>query len=207
MILSDKEITELADNQHMVFPFTPCQVRKVDGEKVVSYGVSSYGYDIRCGRTFDVFQRVERVTVWGKIKAFFKRLFGISSEEYVIDPLNFKAEHIRRVVGDFVDIPANGFVLTSSYEYINMPEDVTGLVLGKSTYARCGIDNLATPLEAGWCGNITLEFSNNTKCPVRMYAMQGVAQVLFFRGNPCLVSYANRGGKYQGQTGITYPKG
>lgn len=202
MILSDKEITELADNQHMVFPFTPCQVRKVDGEKVVSYGVSSYGYDIRCGRTFDVFLRKEK-TLWEKIKSF----FGASDDEYVIDPLHFKADHIKRVVGDWVDIPPNGFVLTSSKEYIRMPRNVTGLVLGKSTYARCGIDNLATPLEAGWCGNITLEFSNNTKCPVRMYAMQGVAQVLFFRGNPCLVSYADRGGKYQGQTGITYQKG
>lgn len=185
-ILSDWDIGYLAKYKEMISPFVDHQVRTQCDRKIVSYGVGSYGYDIRCVNVFDVF---------------------VHTPEHLIDPLAFNPRHIMRKKGSYVDIPPNGFVLTSSLEYFKMPKDVTGIVLGKSTYARCGVDNLATPLEAGWCGNITLEFSNNTPCPIRMYANQGVAQVLFFRGTPCITTYADRGGKYQGQTGITYPRG
>lgn len=192
-ILSDRDIGHLAEHEGMISPFVDHQVRTQGDRKIVSYGVGSYGYDIRCGNVFDVFTRAGRT--------------GPGDNPYIVDPLNFETRHIMRKVGDYVLIPPNGFVLTSSLEYIKMPKDVTGIVLGKSTYARCGVDNLATPLEAGWCGNITLEFSNNTPCPIKMYANQGVAQVLFFKGTPCITTYADRGGKYQNQTGITYPRG
>jgi dCTP deaminase len=156
-------------------------------QKVVSYGLSSYGYDVRLTRKFKIFTNVNNT---------------------VIDPLDFDENAFVDFEGDVCIIPPNSFVLAASEEYFNMPADVTGLVLGKSTLARCGCSCLATPLEAGWSGQVTLEFANTTPLPMKLYAGQGAAQVLFFQGSmPAEVSYATRSGKYQGQTGITLPKG
>ncbi len=184
-ILSDREIEFYAMNRDMIDPYAPELISHRD-EKIVSFGQSSYGYDIRCADEFMIFSRKENM---------------------LIDPKNLDDSFITYKKGTYVDIPPNSFILTRSVEYIKMPPNVTGIVLGKSTYARCGIDNLATPLEAGWEGHITLEFSNNTPNKVRMYANEGVAQVLFFEGNTqCRTTYADRSGKYQGQRGITLAK-
>lgn len=147
-------------------------------KKVISYGLSSYGYDLRLDRKFKVFTNVNT---------------GI------IDPKEFDDKSFVDQEGDYVIIPPNSFILGSSMEKINMPDDVTGVVLGKSTYARTGINCIATPLEAGWSGYVTLEFANSTPLPVKMYAGEGCCQVLFFRGNSCMTTYADRMGKYQDQ--------
>ena len=155
-------------------------------EKIISYGTSSYGYDVRIANEFKIFTNVNTT---------------------VLDPKNFNDGSFVDFVGDVCIIPPNSFVLARTLEYFHMPRDVTGLVLGKSTYARLGISCLATPIEAGWCGEIVLEFANTTPLPVKLYANEGAAQLLFFKGDKqCSVSYADRGGKYQNQTGITTAK-
>lgn len=186
-ILSDKEIRELCENvdSPMISPYTSV----LESKGKISHGPSSYGYDFRLGRDFKIFHNLNN-----------------KHNGSVIDPKRFDPRYCMDVKDvDFVIIPPNSFVLACSLETVHMPDDVTGIVLGKSTYARCGIDTLCTPLEAGWKGQITLEFSNNTPMPVKMYAEEGAVQVLFFRGNKCDTTYAMRSGKYQNQTGVTLP--
>lgn len=157
-----------------------------NASKVISYGLSSMGYDLRIDRKFKIFTNVNST---------------------VIDPKNFSEKNFVDFEGDICIIPPNSFVLAVSLEYLVMPDDVAGVVLGKSTYARCGVDCLATPLEPGWEGHVTLEFANTTPLPAVLYAGEGACQVIFHKGD-CRpdITYSDRGGKYQGQTGITLPK-
>ena len=185
-IKSDRWIRRMADTRGMIEPFEPGQVRAVDGRKIVSYGTSSYGYDVRCASEFKIFTNINST---------------------IVDPKNFD-------VGSFVDfdgpvciIPPNSFALARTVEYFRIPRNVMVICLGKSTYARCGIIVNVTPLEPEWEGHVTLEFSNTTPLPARIYANEGVAQFLFLQGNePCEVTYADRAGKYMGQRGVTLPK-
>ena len=184
-VLADKEIAELAQ-QGMIDNFVPELTRVVDGNKVISFGLSSYGYDVRCSNEFKVFTNVNST---------------------VIDPKNFDSGCFVDVVADKVVIPPNSFVLARTIEYFRMPRNVIAECLGKSTYARTGINVLVTPIEPGWEGHITLEFANTTPLPAVLYANEGCAQLIFHRGSvECATSYADRGGKYQGQTGVTLPK-
>jgi dCTP deaminase len=181
-IKPDVWIEKMAREHGMIEPFETGLVR----EGVISYGLSSYGYDIRVAAEFKIF-------------------YNINST--VVDPKNFDADSFVEFEGQVCTIPPNSFALARSIEYIRMPRNVTGVVLGKSTYARCGIVTNFTPLEAGWEGHITIEISNTTPLPARIYANEGIAQILFFASEePCRVSYADRKGKYQGQRGITLPK-
>lgn len=184
-IKSDKWIKEMAA-QGMIKPFADKQVRAREGGAVISYGVSSYGYDVRCAPEFRVFTNLNST---------------------VVDPKNFDAESFVSVDGESCVIPPNSFALSRSLEYFTIPRDVLVVCLGKSTYARCGIIVNVTPLEPEWQGHITLEFSNTTPLPAKIYANEGVAQLLFLQSDePCENSYKDRAGKYQGQTGIVPPK-
>ena len=181
-ILSDRWIREQAQENNMIEPFVEAQRR----EGNISYGLSSYGYDARCAPEFKIFTNVD-------------------SE--IVDPKKFSPKSFVERSGDICIIPPNSFALARTVEYFRVPEDVLVVCLGKSTYARCGIIVNVTPLEPGWEGHVTLEFSNTTPLPAKIYANEGVCQFLFFKGNePCEVSYKDRAGKYQGQTGITLPK-
>jgi len=185
-ILSDKWITKMAQEHRMIEPFSPTQVREVNGKKIVSYGTSSYGYDVRCAPEFKVFTNINSA---------------------IVDPKNFTNDSFVDVNSDVCIIPPNSFALARTVEYFRIPRDVLVVCLGKSTYARCGIIVNVTPLEPEWEGQVTLEFSNTTNLPAKIYANEGVAQMLFLLGNePCQVSYKDRGGKYQGQMGVTLPK-
>ena len=184
-IKSDRWIIEQA-RKGMIEPFEEQQVRGEEGERVISYGTSSYGYDVRCGSQFKVFTNIHSATV---------------------DPKAFDEQSFVDVEGDYCVIPPNSFALASTVEYFRIPEDVLTICLGKSTYARCGIIVNVTPLEPEWEGHVTLEFSNTTTLPAKIYANEGVAQMLFFQSDErCLVSYKDRGGKYQGQRGVTLPR-
>lgn len=183
-IKPDKWIKEMAEKHDMISPF----VKNQRGEGVISYGLSSYGYDIRITDRFKVFTPTYVPTM------------------PVVDPKAFDERAFQDVTGDVCIIPPNSFVLGQSVEYIKMPKNVTGIVLCKSTYIRCGVLIPTTVLEAGWEGEITLEIANVTPLPARIYANEGIAQVLFFEGEPCMVDYAARGGKYQHQRGITPAK-
>lgn len=181
-IKSDRWIRETSLAQQMISPFEEKQV--ATGR--ISYGLSSYGYDIRVGNRFKIFTNVN---------------------SSVVDPKNFDARSFVDFEGEVAIIPPNSFALASSVEYMKIPRDVLCVCVGKSTYARCGIITNVTPLEPGWEGHITLEISNTTTLPAKIYAGEGLVQVLFFQGDePCETSYADRAGKYQGQTGITIPK-
>ena len=185
-IKSDNWIRRMAEQQRMIEPFEPRQVKEVNGRKVVSYGTSSYGYDIRCSREFKIFTNINST---------------------IVDPKNFDEKSFVDFVGDICIIPPNSFALARTVEYFRIPRDVLVVCLGKSTYARCGIIVNVTPLEPEWEGHVTLEFSNTTPLPAKIYANEGVAQVLFFESDePCETSYKDRGGKYQGQRGVTVPK-
>jgi len=185
-IKSDNWIRRMAEQQRMIEPFEPVQVKEVDGRKVVSYGTSSYGYDIRCSREFKIFTNINST---------------------IVDPKDFDEKSFVDFVGDICIIPPNSFALARTVEYFRIPRDVLVVCLGKSTYARCGIIVNVTPLEPEWEGHVTLEFSNTTPLPAKIYANEGVAQVLFFESDePCETSYKDRGGKYQGQRGVTVPK-
>lgn len=203
-ILSDRQIYDLCigEGNHMITPFVDGQVRMRPeitamsmgpdgfepmgyGEKVISYGLSSYGYDVRCADEFKVFTNINST---------------------VVDPKAFDSQCFVDFKGDACIIPPNSFALARTVEYFRVPRDVIVVCLGKSTYARCGIVVNVTPLEPGWEGHVTLEFSNTTPLPAKIYANEGVAQMLFFRGEPCSISYADRNGKYQGQTGVVPPK-
>ncbi|PIE41826.1 MAG: dCTP deaminase [Gammaproteobacteria bacterium] len=186
-IKSDRWIRRMAEEHSMIEPFEPGQVRAAqDGSRIVSYGTSSYGYDVRCAREFKVFTNIHSST---------------------IDPKNFDESSFVDIVGDVCVIPPNSFALARTVEYFRIPRDVLTVCLGKSTYARCGIIVNVTPLEPEWEGHVTLEFSNTTNLPAKIYANEGVAQMLFFQSDEvCETSYKDRGGKYQGQTGVTLPK-
>ena len=153
---------------------------------LISYGTSSYGYDVRCAPEFKVFTNINST---------------------IVDPKNFDESTFVNVVSDVCIIPPNSFALARTIEYFRIPRDVLVVCLGKSTYARCGIIVNVTPLEPEWEGHVTLEFSNTTPLPAKIYANEGVAQMLFFGADDvCRTSYRDRNGKYQGQTGITLPK-
>ncbi len=176
----------MALEEDMIAPFEASQVSQVEGRRVISYGVSSYGYDVRCSRGFKVFTNIFSATV---------------------DPKAFDERSFVDVEGDVCVIPPNAFALASTIEYFRIPRDVLTLCVGKSTYARCGIIVNVTPLEPEWHGHVTLEFSNTTNLPAKIYAGEGVAQMLFFQADePCEESYKDRKGKYQGQRGVTLPR-
>lgn len=185
-ILSDKEIVERCIAQDMIYPWAESQTRKHGDTPVISYGVSSYGYDVRCSDEFKVFTNINST---------------------IVDPKNFDENSFVDVKSDICIIPPNSFALARSSEYFKIPRDILVICLGKSTYARCGIVVNVTPLEPEWEGHITLEFSNTTPLPAKIYANEGVAQLLFFEANSiCDISYGDRKGKYQGQRGVTLPK-
>lgn len=187
-IRPDVWIRKMAVEQRMIEPFVEQQVRQRDGRAVVSYGLSSFGYDIRVSRHFRIF-----TNVYGS----------------VVDPKAFDARGLVEIESDVCLIPPNSFALALSVETFRIPQNVLTLCVGKSTYARCGIIVNVTPFEPEWEGYVTLEFSNTTPLPARIYAGEGCAQVLFFESDPddvCEVSYKDRGGKYQGQVGVTLPK-
>jgi dCTP deaminase len=185
-IKSDKWIRRMAQDHGMIEPFEPGQVRETEGRKIISYGTSSYGYDIRCSNKFKLFTNINST---------------------IVDPKNFDPASFVEVEGDHCIIPPNSFALASTVEYFRIPRSVLTVCLGKSTYARCGIIVNVTPFEPEWEGHVTLEFSNTTPLPAKIYANEGIAQVLFFESDEvCQTSYKDRGGKYQGQTGVTLPK-
>ena len=185
-IKSDKWIRRMSENEAMIEPFESGQVRENNGEKIVSYGTSSYGYDVRCADEFKIFTNVHSATV---------------------DPKRFDMNIFVDIKSDYCVIPPNSFALARTVEYFRIPRSVLTVCLGKSTYARCGIIVNVTPLEPEWEGHVTLEFSNTTSLPAKIYANEGVAQMLFFESDEiCETSYKDRGGKYQGQTGVTLPK-
>ena len=176
----------MAEQHGMIEPFEPQQVRARQGEKIVSYGTSSYGYDVRCANEFKIFTNINSA---------------------IVDPKHFDANSFVDFVGEVCIIPPNSFALARTVEYFRIPRSVLTICLGKSTYARCGIIVNVTPLEPGWEGHVTLEISNTTPLPAKVYANEGLCQFLFFKGSsPCEVSYADRAGKYMGQTGVTLPR-
>jgi dCTP deaminase len=185
-IKSDRWIRRMAEEQGMIEPFEAGQVRATGDQPMVSYGTSSYGYDVRCSREFKIFTNINSA---------------------VVDPKAFDENSFVDVTSDVCIIPPNSFALASTVEYFRIPRTVLTICLGKSTYARCGIIVNVTPLEPEWEGHVTLEFSNTTPLPAKIYAGEGVAQMLFFESDePCEVSYKDRKGKYQGQRGVTLPR-
>ena len=184
-IKSDKWIRRMAEQHGMIDPFEPKQVRQGANGKIISHGTSSYGYDIRCSNEFKIFTNINSA---------------------IVDPKAFSPTSFVDVVSDVCIIPPNSFALARSVEYFKIPRNVLVICLGKSTYARCGIIVNVTPLEPEWEGHITLEFSNTTPLPAKIYANEGVAQLLFLESDEvCETSYKDRGGKYQGQKGVTLP--
>ncbi len=170
----------------MIEPFVDGQVRLVEDQSIISYGLSSYGYDLRAANRFKIFTNVYNS---------------------IVDPKDFREDSFIDVETDVCVIPPNSFALTVSVEYFRIPRDILTLCVGKSTYARCGIIVNVTPFEPEWEGYVTIEISNTTPLPAKIYANEGIAQILFFKGNQiCETSYADRGGKYMKQTGITIPR-
>ena len=186
-IKSDKWIQKMSEKHSMIYPFSKNQIRlDENGNKLISYGVSSYGYDVRCSNEFKVFTNIHSA---------------------IVDPKLFDEKSFVDIDSDVCVIPPNSFALARTVEYFKIPRSVLTICLGKSTYARCGIIVNVTPLEPEWEGHVTLEFSNTTNLPAKIYAGEGVAQMLFFESDEeCETSYKDRGGKYQGQTGVTLPK-
>jgi len=181
-LLSDASIRRRALEEGMIEPFVDSQKR----EGTISFGLSSYGYDARVADEFKIFTNVDNA---------------------IVDPKNFAANSFVDRKTDVCVIPPNSFALARTVEYFRIPRDILVICLGKSTYARCGIIVNVTPLEPGWEGHVTLEFSNTTPLPAKIYANEGACQFLFLAGDrPCEVSYADRAGKYQGQKGVTLPK-
>ena len=178
----DSWIRKMAESERMIEPF----VERLQRDGVISYGLSSYGYDARVSREFKIFTNVDSA---------------------VVDPKDFSPKSFVDREGDTCIVPPNSFALARTVEYFRIPRDVLVICLGKSTYARCGIIVNATPLEPEWEGHVTLEFSNTTPLPARVYANEGVAQVIFLESDEvCETSYKDRGGKYQGQQGVTLPR-
>ena len=181
-VLSDKWIKKLSLSKGMIKPFVSKQVRK----SKISFGLSSYGYDARVSNEFKIFTNVN---------------------SGIVDPKNFKKESFMTKIGKECIIPPNSFALARTVEYFKIPENVLVICLGKSTYARCGIIVNVTPLEPEWEGNVTLEISNTTPLPAKIYSNEGISQVLFFESDEeCLTSYKDKSGKYQGQKNITLPR-
>jgi len=181
-VMSDRWIRKMAVERRMIEPFTDTQVRA----GVISYGLSSYGYDVRIADEFKIFTNINHT---------------------VVDPKDFDPRSFVDVKAKECIIPPNSFALARTVEYFRIPRNVLTICLGKSTYARCGIIVNVTPLEPEWEGIVTLEVSNTTPLPARIYAGEGIAQFLFFEGNePCETSYADKKGKYQAQQGLTLPR-
>ena len=182
----DRWIRRMAAEQRLIEPFEPHQVRERGGRRVISYGTSSYGYDVRCADEFKVFTNINSA---------------------VVDPKSFDDTSFVDVCADVCIIPPNSFALARTVEYLRIPRRILTICLGKSTYARCGIIVNVTPLEPEWEGHVTLEFSNTTPLPARVYAHEGVAQVVFLESDEnCEISYRDRKGKYMGQRGVTLPR-
>ena len=185
-VKSDKWIRRMAEEQGMIEPFESGQIKTKGEERLISYGTSSYGYDVRCSDEFKIFTNVHSATV---------------------DPKNFDEKSFVDIKADSCIIPPNSFALARTVEFFRIPRNVLTICLGKSTYARCGIIVNVTPLEPEWEGHVTLEFSNTTTLPAKIYANEGVAQVIFIESDEvCETSYKDRAGKYQGQRGVTLPK-
>jgi dCTP deaminase len=185
-IKSDRWIRRMAAEHGIIEPFSGDQVREVNGNRIISYGTSSYGYDVRCAAEFKIFTNINSA---------------------VVDPKAFDESSFVDIQNEVCIIPPNSFALARTVEYFRIPRTVLTVCLGKSTYARCGIIVNVTPLEPEWEGHVTLEFSNTTPLPAKVYANEGVAQMIFFESDEvCETSYADRGGKYQGQQGVTLPK-
>jgi dCTP deaminase len=181
-IKSDRWIRKMARENDMINPFNDRQVR----EGVISYGVSSYGYDLRVADEFKIFTNVNSA---------------------IVDPKQFDERSFITVRGDSVLVPPNSFALARSVEYFKIPRDVLTICVGKSTYARCGIIVNVTPFEPEWEGFVTLEISNSTPLPAKIYSNEGLCQILFFQSDePCEISYKDKKGKYQKQSGIVLPK-
>ena len=189
-IKSDRWIRRMAKDTGMIEPFTEAQVRQVDaaGRRVISYGVSSYGYDMRVAPEFKI--------VTNALSA-------------IVDPKEFDSKSFVEFEGDICIVPPNSFALARSVEYFRIPRNVLTICVGKSTYARCGIITNVTPFEPEWEGHVTLEISNTTPLPAKIYANEGICQVLFFEAaadDICETSYKDKAGKYQRQTGVTLPR-
>ncbi|NRB10022.1 MAG: dCTP deaminase [Rickettsiaceae bacterium] len=185
-IMSDRWIRERSIKDKMISPFIDSQVKEIDGQRLISYGLSSYGYDARVYNEFKIFTNVNTA---------------------IVDPKNFSSESLVTKDTDICIIPPNSFALARTVEYFRIPQDVLVICVGKSTYARCGIIVNVTPLEPGWEGHVTLEFSNTTPLPAKIHANEGACQFLFLKGNEkCETSYSDRKGKYMRQTGITLPR-
>ncbi|MGQ0658136.1 MAG: dCTP deaminase [Chromatiales bacterium] len=185
-VKSDRWIRRMVESHRMIEPFEAAQVRQLNGHRIVSFGTSSYGYDIRCANEFKIFTNINST---------------------IVDPKDFDSNNFVDMKADVCIIPPNSFALARTMEYFRIPRNVLTICLGKSTYARCGIIVNVTPLEPEWEGHVTLEFSNTTPLPAKIYAGEGCAQVIFIESDePCETSYRDRGGKYQGQTGVTLPK-
>jgi dCTP deaminase len=183
---NDEWIQRMARDHGMIEPFTETLVRTdSQGQKVISYGLSSYGYDLSLAPEFMVFK---------------------NSHPVLVDPKQFDERCVDRVEGERVVIPPNSFVLARSNEYLRMPDNVLGICVGKSSYARCGLILNCTPLEPGGSGHLTLEITNSTPLPAVCYANEGIVQVIFLEGELCMTTYADWGGKYQSQRGITLPR-
>ena len=186
-IKSDRWIKYMAEHEGMIEPFEAQQVRKINGKKVISFGTSSYGYDARSSTEFKIFTNVHTTSV--------------------VDPKDFDETSFVSVDEPFCIIPPNSFALARTIEYFRIPSNVLTVCLGKSTYARCGIIVNVTPLEPEWEGHVTLEFSNTTPLPAKVYANEGAAQMLFYQSDEqCEITYKQRDGKYMGQIGVTPPK-
>lgn len=185
-IMSDRWIKKKSLNEDMISPFIEAQVKETATGKIISYGVSSYGYDARVSKEFKIFTNINTT---------------------IIDPKNFNEQNLVSRETDVCIIPPNSFALARTVEYFKIPSDVLVICVGKSTYARCGIIVNVTPLEPGWEGHVTLEFSNTTPLPAKIYAEEGACQFLFLQGNePCKETYSDRNGKYMGQKGVTLPR-
>lgn len=185
-VMSDKWIKEMSEKHDMISPFSPDQV-KVDknGNKIISYGLSSYGYDSRVSDEYKIFTNLH---------------------SSIVDPKNFDTQSFVDRQTDVCIIPPNSFILARTVEYFKIPRDVLVVCVGKSTYARCGIIVNVTPLEPEWEGHVTLEFSNTTPLPAKIYSWEGACQFLFLKGDQlCDISYADRKGKYMSQNGVTLP--
>jgi dCTP deaminase len=183
---SDRWIRQMAQDHGMIEPFVDGQVRYVNDKKVISYGLSSYGYDLRVANEFKVFTNMN---------------------SSIVDPKNFSESAFISIEADECIIPPNSFALARSVEYFRIPRNVLTICIGKSTYARCGIICNVTPFEPEWEGYVTLEISNTTPLPAKIYANEGLAQVIFYQGaEVCEISYADRKGKYMKQTSITLPR-
>lgn len=182
---SDRWIRSMSEEEGMITPFESKQITRIGREKAISYGLSSYGYDVRCSDNFKIFTNINST---------------------IIDPKNFDERNFVDYRGDVCILPPNSFLLTSTIENFKIPRDILVICLGKSTYARCGIIINVTPLEPEWTGQVTVEVHNSSPLPAKIYANEGIAQLIFLAGEEeCSLSYADRGGRYQDQRGVTLP--